>query len=552
MPHFGISIAGIFCMSQSISTLKLKVLSKISHVIHNALDLEQTLHDILRILSETLSMKRATVTLIDQQTGQLLITASYGLTQEEKKRGVYRLDEGVTGRIFQSAQPYYVPDIRKEPLFLDKTGSRAIEKGRISFIGVPIILSGTPIGVLNVDRLFGDDVSYEEDIDFLTVVATLIAQFISLNQKVRATVDELRRENVSLKYQLSREARRFYIVGKSHAMLEVENQIEKVAPTKATVLLLGESGTGKTLIARIIHEISERAKFPFIKVNCASIPDNLLEAELFGYVRGAFTGAEVSKQGRFEAAHKGTIFLDEVGELPLGIQAKLLRVLQEREFERLGCNKTIKVDVRIIAATNKNLEELVQKGDFRSDLYYRLNVFPIWVPPLRERKEDIPGLLNHFLQKVAREYGRRLSFTPEALELLRNYDWPGNVREMENLVERLAIMSEGGQVDVSLIRPYLSLQHTETIPSAPEPGPIIEAKTLSSGHTSLKELEKNQIIAALKRNNWIQYKAAKDLGLTQRQMGYRIKKFGLEELVARERARAKNKKRSQANLHTGA
>ena len=335
-------------------------------------------------------------------------------------------------------------------------------------------------------------------------------------------------------------------------MLEVENQIEKVAPTKATVLLLGESGTGKTLIARIIHEISERAKFPFIKVNCASIPDNLLEAELFGYVRGAFTGAEVSKPGKFEAAHKGTIFLDEVGELPLGIQAKLLRVLQEREFERLGCNKTIKVDVRIIAATNKNLEELVQKGDFRSDLYYRLNVFPIWVPPLRERKEDIPGLLNHFLQKVAREYGRRLSFTPEALELLRNYDWPGNVREMENLVERLAIMSEGGQVDVSLIRPYLSLQHTETIPSAPEPGPIIEAKTLSSGHTSLKELEKNQIIAALKRNNWIQYKAAKDLGLTQRQMGYRIKKFGLEELVARERARAKNKKRSQANLHTGA
>jgi len=443
-------------MSQSISTLKLKVLSKISHVIHNALDLEQTLHDILRILSENLSMKRATVTLIDQQTGQLLITASYGLTQEEKNRGVYRLDEGVTGRIFQSAQPYYVPDIRKEPLFLDKTGSRSIEKGRVSFIGVPIILSGTPIGVLNVDRLFGDDVSYEEDIDFLTVVATLIAQFISLNQKVKATVDELRRENVSLKYQLSREARRFYIVGKSNAMLEVENQIEKVAPTKATVLLLGESGTGKTLIARIIHEISERAKFPFIKVNCASIPDNLLEAELFGYVRGAFTGAEVNKQGRFEAAHKGTIFLDEVGELPLGIQAKLLRVLQEREFKPVGCTKAKKSDVRLIAATNKDLEVMVKEGAFRKDLYYRLNIVPIFLYPLRERREDIPILANDILQREAMRMNRRVSrFTKKYLDLLLNYGFPGNVQELNDIVATSIINAESKLVGISSLAHYM-------------------------------------------------------------------------------------------------
>ena len=536
-------------MSHSLSALKIKVLCKISHVIHKALDLEKTLQDILCILSENLSMKRATITLVDYQTGQLLITASHGLTPEEKKRGVYRLDEGVTGLIFQTGKPYYVPDIHKEPLFLNKTGSRKIEKEKISFIGVPIIVQDTPIGVLNVDRLFENNISFEEDIDFLTVVATLIGQLISLNEKVRARVEALKQENVSLKYQLSKKNRKLYIVGKSQAMQEVENLIEKVAPTKATVFLFGESGTGKTLIARIIHEISERANYPFVKVNCASIPDNLLEAELFGYMRGAFTSANFNKPGKFELANRGTIFLDEIGELSLSVQAKLLRVLQDREFERLGSNKTIKVDVRIIAATNNNLEELVEQGKFRADLYYRLNVFPIWVPPLRERKEDIPELLNHFLQKIASEYGRKIVFTPEALELLRNYDWPGNVREMENLVERLAILTDDKEIDADFIKPYLKeskFSCDSDIRSINEDNSSIKTTT------SLQELEKQEIIAALKRNNWIQYKAARELGLSQRQMGYRIKKFGLEEHVARERVKAKIKKHSKSVLSTEA
>lgn len=518
-------------MASKTLNLQLSVLSAISGIIDKALDLEHSLQDILRILAEKLSMKRAAITLMDRSTDKLAIRVSQGLSAEEKSRGVYDLDEGVTGRIFRTAKPYVVPDIRKEPLFLDKTGSRKIERDRISFIGVPIILHGQAIGVLNVDRLFGDEVSSEEDVAFLTVVATLIAQFMSLNQKYEAKVEDLKRENVSLKSKLSRETRGLYIVGKSLAMQDVQRQIEKVAPTKATVLLLGESGTGKTLIGRIIHELSDRKDYPFIKVNCASIPENLLESELFGYEKGAFTGADATKPGRFEEANKGTIFLDEIGELPLGLQAKLLRVLQDREFERLGSNKTRQVDVRILAATNKDLASLAEDGSFRPDLYYRLNVFPLQTPPLRDRKEDIPSLLIHFLNKVSKEYARNLHFSTEALTILSRYDWPGNVREMENLVERLVILAESERIDADLIRPYLTLFSREDTPG--EPAPTVESAP------SLQSLERSVIIDALRRCGGIQHKAARELGITPRQMGYRVKKFNLESLVAGERVKSR-------------
>lgn len=516
----------IALMSDHLHSLKLQVLSSISQIIDEALDLERTLADILRILSENLSMKRATITVPDPASGNLIITASHGLSSEERKRGVYGLDEGVTGRVFQTAKPYVVPDIREEPLFLDKTGARKFEKDRLSFIGVPILHHGAPIGVLNVDRLFDDSVGFEEDLSFLTIVATLIAQFLSLNRKIREREEALVRENVSLRSQLTRERRGPYIVGRSLAMQEVERQIEKVAATRATVLLLGESGVGKTLIARIIHELSDRKKYAFVKVNCASIPENLLESELFGYERGAFTGAVDAKPGRFEDADRGSIFLDEIGELPPGTQAKLLRVLQEREFERVGGNRTRKVDVRIITATNKNLAQLAEHGEFRQDLYYRLNVFPIVAPPLRQRPEDIPILLNHFLEKVAYDYGRTLSYTSDAFDFLTRYDWPGNVREMENMVERLVIMAESDRIDVELLRSLVSDRAGE---------PECPPKNATSA-MPLKDMEKNEIIAALRRNDWIRYKAARELGLTERQIGYRVQKLGLEGLIATERA----------------
>jgi Nif-specific regulatory protein len=500
-----------------VGALELKVLYEISQIIGQALNLDQTLNDVLSILSESMAMKRATVTLPDD-SGQLFIRASHGLTMEERERGVYRLDEGVTGLIFRSARPFVVPDIAKEPLFLNKTESRTFEKGRISFLGVPILLGSRPIGVLTADRVFGDDVAFEEDVRFLSIVALLIGQFIKLNRQVAERENILNREISSLRSKLSKTYHRFFIVGQSRPMEEVRQMIEKVAPTKATVLLLGESGTGKTLTARIIHELSERNAQPFIKVNCAALPETLLESELFGHEKGAFTGADAVKPGRFEEAHLGTVFLDEIGELTMPIQGKLLRFLQEKEFERLGSTKTRKVDVRIIAATNKNLMQAVKDGTFREDLFYRLNVFPIRIPGLRERALDIPSLLNHFLDKMDKEYGRRLSLTPRALESLTRYEWPGNVREMENMVERLAIMSDVDRIDL------------EDIPAQFFTGSLDTAAGPESG-VSLKDMEKREVLSALERNEWIQSRAARELGITLRQMGYRIKKYDLEELV---------------------
>jgi Nif-specific regulatory protein len=510
-------------MDASLNELELKVLYEISKMSGQALDLDQALQSVLAILSDSLAMQRGTVTLKDPETGHLRICASHGLSPEEKLRGVYRLDEGVTGLIFRTAQPFVVPDVSQEPLFLNKTRSRNIDKGQISFLGVPIILKGAPIGVLSVDRLYGEDIAFEEDIRFLSIVATLIVQFVSLNLQVRAREEHLRQENLSLRVELSEKSQDLVIVGKSPAIKAARQLIKKVAPVKASVLLLGESGTGKTLMARVIHGLSPRAKYPFLKINCASLPENLLEIELFGLEKGAAPGTVRAKPGRLEEADGGSVFLDEVEALSLPLQAKLLRFLQEQEFERLGGARTRKVDVRIIAATTSDLMAQVNAGSFREDLYYLLSVFPIPVPPLRERREDLPPLLDHFMDKVSDEYGRRFYFTQRAQAVLQGYGWSGNVREMENLVERLCIMVEGSEIDLKDLPAYLS---------PPEAREEPENQAFLS---RLKEMEKREIVAALERNHWIQSQAAMDLGLTLRQIGYRVKQFGLERLIKEQR-----------------
>jgi len=513
-------------MRTKIAELELKVLYDICEIIGQALNLEQSLEMILAILSDSLSMKRATVTLKDPVAGALRIRASHGMSEEEKQRGVYRIDEGVTGLIFRTAKPFAVPDVKKEPLFLDKTGARRVEKGQVSFIGVPIMLNGSPIGVLSVDRLFGSEVSVQEDFRFLAIVSLLVAQFVSLNMQVEEREEILSREIGSLKAEISEKYNHFFMVGKSPVMLEVQKLVEKVAPSRASVLLLGESGTGKTLVARIIHEMSDRASGPFVKVNCASLPENLLESELFGHEKGAFTGATQSKPGRLEEADGGTLFLDEVGELSMALQAKLLRFLQDREFERLGSTKTRKVNVRILAATNVDLGKAMQEGLFREDLYYRLNVFPIRAPALRERREDIPHLIDYFSDRLSKEYAMTLRFTPEALNILCNSDWPGNVRELENLLERLVIIMGDSEIGVRDLSLY-GLAHERKVANEEETAP----------QAPLWEIEKREVIGALERSGWVQSRAARELGLTLRQLGYRVKKFGLEKLIKERRGR---------------
>jgi Nif-specific regulatory protein len=318
-----------------------------------------------------------------------------------------------------------------------------------------------------------------------------------------------------------------FIIGHSKPMQEVFSVIDKISSSNVTALLLGESGTGKELVAKAIHDGGRRKDNAFIKINCAALPETLLESELFGHERGAFTGAHASRPGRFELADEGTIFLDEIGEMPLSLQAKMLRVLQEKQFERIGGSKTFTVDVRIVAATNVSLEQAVANGQFRADLYYRLNVVPIVLPPLRDRKEDIPLLFSHFLSKSNERNGRELKITSELLDFFINYSWPGNVREMQNLVERMVILAEGDRLSLGDLPPNLfSLEKMkqeksqETVNKAENRQPTFTRK-------SLQDIERTEIEAALRRNGWVQVRAARELGLTERQIGYRIKKYQL-------------------------
>ena len=505
-------------------TIELTALYEIVQLIGSAHDLDSTLNAILRVLRDILQMERATLFLLDDNGRRLVIKASCGLSQDEEKRGVYRPDEGITGRIFASRAPFVVPDIHREPLFLNKTRSRDINKEKLSFLGVPVLIGGETAGVLTVDRLFGLEIPFEEDIRFLTVVATLMAQFLVLNNEIRKHEAHLREENRSLRAQLTPVFSQHNILGQSKVMREVFSAITKVAPSSATVLLLGESGTGKELVARAVHQASLRSSNPFLKVNCAALPENLLESELLGHEKGAFTNALALRKGRFELADTGTLFLDEIGELPLELQAKLLRVLQEQQFERLGGTTTISVDVRIIAATNRSLEEAVARGRFRADLYYRLNVVPIVLPPLRERAEDIPLLIDHFLAASNRQNRKRVRFSREVMDFLALYQWPGNVREMQNLIERLVIMADREQVLLGDLPTFVSAEPEPAPQALPPPAQPVSAR---GQRLSLEEMEQNEIEAALRRHGWVQARAARELGLTPRQMGYKIRKYGL-------------------------
>jgi Nif-specific regulatory protein len=506
-----------------VEELEMRALYEISRLIGQAVNFEESVAEIFRVLHDILRMERATLMLLDETGERLVISASYGLTPEEIKRGIYRLDEGICGKVFRTRSPFVVPDIHREPLFLNRTRSRDLIKEQLSFIGVPVILRQRPVGVITVDRLFGSEISFEEDVRFLSVVAALVAQFLALHLAIRRKEAFLREENLSLKAELNSRYSLHSIIGQSKVMQEVFRAIEKVAPTRATTLLLGESGTGKELVARAIHQASPRRERPFINVNCAALPENLLESELLGHEKGAFTGALTAKKGRFEQADGGTLFLDEIDELPLPLQAKLLRVLQEQQFERLGGTRTMQVDVRVIAATNLSLEAEVEQGRFRADLFFRLNVVPVHMPALRERREDIPLLLDHFLRESNKRNDRQVRLTREVLDYLTGYEWAGNVRELQNLLERLVSMADQEWLRVEDLPSYMLVQPAGG-GAAPQPEPVVRE---AEERRSLQDIERERVVAALRRHGWVQARAARELGLTQRQIGYRIKKYKL-------------------------
>jgi len=495
--------------------LEITAIYEISKILGSSLNLKSNLRSVLRVLSEYLDLKRGSFALRDEQG--VSIVSAFGMSEDEIRKGRYRIGEGIIGQVAKHGAPIVVPNIGEEPYFLNRTGARArIRKENVAFLCVPVKFKNETLGVLSVDRIFESKrISLEEDLRLLKIISALLAYSIKLHQDMEKERESFSREKEKLTRQLRGRYKVDNIIGQSDRMQEVFEFIHSVAPSKATVILRGESGTGKELVAKAIHFMSPRASGPFVKFNCASIPEGLLESELFGHEKGAFTGATSMRKGRFELAHGGTIFLDEVGDLPLTLQPKILRVLQEREFERVGSEKTIQVDARLIAATSRNLEKSVAEGKFREDLYYRLNVVPILLPPLRERREDIPILAEYFLRKYNEENEKSVTIGPGVLDVLLRHDWPGNVRELENTIERLVVMARDKAIAVrdlpiNIVEMSRARRHASVQDALP---------------ASLETLERERILDALERSGWVQAKAARLLGITSRQIGYKMKKY---------------------------
>ncbi|WP_343863739.1 nif-specific transcriptional activator NifA, partial [Caenispirillum bisanense] len=433
--------------------LSLISIYEISKILGSSLDLEKSLHDVLNLLSSYLQMRRGIIALRRQKTAPVRIVAASGLSRQALQNGLCQFPPVVIDRVLGSGVPMVVGNAVDDPAFAEYLSHADAEAGDvISIIAVPIKINGESQGMLSIEREWETDVhfKFESDVRFLTMVANLVGQTIRLHDTVASDRELLMAEKTKLEKRLregvdaaQEELAIGNIIGDSAAMRRVFAEIQQVAPTRSTVLLRGESGTGKELIARAVHYLSPRSEKPFVKVNCAALPETLLESELFGHEKGAFTGATQERKGRFEQASGGTLFLDEIGEISPSFQAKLLRVLQEGEFERVGGTRTLKVDVRLVCATNKNLEEAVAKGDFRADLYYRINVVPVFLPALRERKDDIPPLVQHFLARFNEENGRALAMAPEVMQVFQSCYFPGNVRELENCVNRVATMTRG-------------------------------------------------------------------------------------------------------------
>ncbi|MDR1727668.1 MAG: sigma 54-interacting transcriptional regulator [Acidobacteriota bacterium] len=500
---------------ESRESKRLTTLLELSQALSGTLNLKHSLHRVLEILEARHGMVRSAVTLL-REDSELHIEASNGISPEGQ-RAQYRIGEGITGRVVESGKPIVVPRASSEPLLLNRAVQRKNLKDELSYICVPIMEGRKTVGALGVDMRFKKDRDYEQTVKFLRVIAGFIGQAVRVERLVQAETKKLQAENTQLREELRERYDFSNMIGGSGGMRQVYEQIAQVAGTNTSVLIRGESGTGKELIAHAIHYSSSRSKKPFVKVSCAALPETLIESELFGYEKGAFTGAQSRKMGRFELAEGGTIFLDEIGDLNLTTQVKLLRVLQEREFERLGGTETIKIKARLITATNKDLENAITEGTFREDLYYRLNVFSIFIPPLRERKPDIMALTDYFLDKYTREHNKSIKrISTPAIDMLMSYHWPGNVRELENAIERAVLICDGNVIHGHHLPP--------TLQTAEASGTIVK---VSLGD-SVASYEKDLIVDALKTTTGNCSRAARLLSTTERVLNYKVKKYGID------------------------
>ncbi|MBP6224991.1 MAG: nif-specific transcriptional activator NifA [Rhizobacter sp.] len=571
---------------QERSHIELIAVYEICRVLGASLDLQRSFRAALNILDAQIGLPRVMIVLPDEDDSRLRVHSYVGLDREQAGRGVWQVGEGMIGRVYQHGVSVTVPDVTQAEEFIDRTGAFSAQDGQMmSFMVVPIKTDHEVLGVLAAQRAVEGNARLSDDHRILKMVATLLAQTIVLSRAVAAEHQRLQLETTRLQKALAPEVRGRYaldnVVGVSAEMQQVFAEVHQAAPSRATVLLRGESGTGKEAIARAIHYLSPRKDAPFIKVNCAALTESLLESELFGHERGAFTGAVGDRKGRFEQAHTGTLFLDEIGDVSPSFQAKLLRVLQEREFERVGGNRSIKVDVRLICATNRDLEKMVKRGEYRADLYYRINVVSVFLPPLRERRADIPPLVAHFVDRYNKENRRKLKIAGDAMEVLTHCYWPGNVRELENCIERTATMVQGDVIrgiafpcrqNRCLTQTLHHLDKADAVSpvqmSTPLHIPVVrssvkdlprpvrdsaesdenwsEAETdaaddvLRIGPTEHlngtprqfgdepPEGERERLIWAMEQCAWVQAKAARLLKVTPRQLGYALRKYSIE------------------------
>ena len=539
----GTQAAQILENAQSFSELRRRniqdeTLLEISQALGSSLVFEDLFTQVSEILARRCELSQCFLVLVQPDSDDLKISLAYGMTEEEMAKGQYARGEGIIGRVVESGEPIGVRDISQEPKFLGRTGAFRSGSEQMTFMAVPINLEGKVAGVLGGAKPFHGDKEFDQDMALLQIITGTLAQAVKIYQDAAAEREQLLEENRMLKAELRERYNFDGIVGNSPAIQAIFQTIVSVAPTRSTVLVRGESGTGKELIANAIHYNSPRSEGPFVRVNCAAIPEPLLEAELFGHVKGSFTGAIADRKGKFVLADGGTIFLDEIGDMSPMLQAKMLRVLQAKEVDTVGSETPLQVDIRVIAATHRDLEQLVQDGTFREDLYYRLNVVPIAMPPLRDHAEDIRLLAQHFLDKFSAENDLPpMKLGKDALRELMAYSWPGNVRELENLIERAVILCDGTKIHAADIPPL----RNDANPRRPD----AEDKTLDSsvsehfhsllGSSASSEIwsdtmevvEKTLLSEALERCDGVRLRAADLLGIHRNTLRKKADDFGL-------------------------
>ena len=499
------------------------------------------LREMLHLMSELLGLNRGRIVLSDENRQFCRIRHAYGLTRNEIERGCYAFGEGITGRVIQNGQLAIVQDIDQEPSFLARAVERSkLPPGPVAFIALPISIDRVTVGVLACHRIRRRSRAIADDLTLLRILATLVGQLLQLETRLQEKTQALEQQNAALARALESATARYGIIGTSPRLLSAISELERVSDSAASVLLLGESGTGKELFARALHLASPRRDKAFIKINCAAIPDALFESELFGYERGAFTGAATMRAGWFEQADAGTIFLDEIGELPLTMQTKLLRTLQEGTMTRLGGKREIRIDVRLVAATNRDLQAEVARGAFRQDLYYRLNVIPIHLPSLAERRDDIRALALHFISHANQVNQRNVNLTASALDRLQQHSWPGNIRELANVIERIVLLADRPILDAAGIERFLPDERAAALAPQPVDTPevqdhasVLAANIRRANLLPMRPYERvgshsaDALRETLRQCAGNKSRAAQMLGMTVRQFNYRWQKLGL-------------------------